>query len=85
MASEDWVQMRDYLARHKQEHLLLWLDQLTDNEKAQLYSDLRDLELEKVNKLVAFFVFCVAKGRVKSFVVDVQVLHRVSGCAFDHL
>ena len=50
-ASEDWAQMRDYLARYKQEHLLRWVDQLTKKEKKQLYSDLRELELEKVNKL----------------------------------
>ena len=65
MASEDWAQMRAYLAKHNQEHLLRWLDQLTEKEKKQLYSDLRDLELEKVNRLGRVCVLLMKCKRVK--------------------
>lgn len=44
----DWDEVRATLARHKQEHLLRFLPELSDKEKAELFADICDIDFPKV-------------------------------------
>ena len=48
MASVDWSNVRDRLARFGQEHLLQFLDELGEREKAELYKDISEIDLRLV-------------------------------------
>lgn len=47
----DVTSLRLELAAHQQEHLLAFWDDLTDDEKGQLYCDLRSISLPIVSKI----------------------------------
>ena len=44
----DWASVKSELASCGQEHLLQFLDELTESEKAELYGDIRDIDLGRV-------------------------------------
>ena len=44
----DWASVRSELANCGQEHLLQFLDELTESEKAELYGDIRDIDFGRV-------------------------------------
>ncbi len=47
----DWVSLRSQLKTHGQEHLLQHLEDLTEEEKQSLYSDITELDLPRVTTL----------------------------------
>lgn len=47
----DVSSLRHQLAAHQQEHLLAFWDDLTDDEKGQLYRDLRSISFSRVSKI----------------------------------
>ena len=44
----DWDEVRATLTRHKQEHLLRFLPELSDREKAELCADIREIDFPKI-------------------------------------
>ena len=42
--------LQSQLAKHGQEHVLMFLDSLNDKQKRELYADLSDLDFDKVTK-----------------------------------
>ncbi len=47
----DWKRLEERLKEHNQQHLVAHVDSLTDDERLALYTDISDIDLEKVSKL----------------------------------
>ena len=50
MANADWDEVRATLAQHGQEHVLTFLEELSEREKAELYSDINELDFPRVER-----------------------------------
>ena len=48
MAGVEWTALRDRLERHGQEHVLRFLDELSETEKRELYADISEVDLGRV-------------------------------------
>lgn len=49
MADHDWSSMQKTLSTHGQDHLLHYLEDLSDTEKDSLYSDLSELDFPRLS------------------------------------
>lgn len=46
----DFTELKTQLMLHGQEHVLMFLDRLSDDQKRSLYADLKEVDLSKVSR-----------------------------------
>ena len=52
ISEREWQLLKDRLIASEQDHVLRWLDELSEGEKQTLYSDLSEIDLQALKKQV---------------------------------